>query len=177
MHVISRARSRRALVPIAGLVAVASLLAACGSSGSSNTATTTPPGTAPGGSTAGTGTTVAIVANSIAKQLVFGAGPECPQRPLCLQGLAGTYGLEFKDVKTLDSGGPLTVAALKNGDIQVGLIFTSDGNIAANNWVLLKDDKNLQPADPVTPVANDKIVQAYPSLQSDRDKVSAKLTT
>src|SRR5262249_53247747 len=80
--------------------------------------------------------------------------------------------------KTLDSGGPLTVAALKNNDIQVGLIFTSDGNIAANNWVLLKDDKNLQPADPVTPIVNNSVVQAYGQpRQEDANKLSAKITT
>ena len=38
----------------------------------------------------------------------------------------------------LDSGGPLTVAALKSGSIQVGLLFTTSGAIAGNGWVLLE---------------------------------------
>src|SRR5690242_17706841 len=31
------------------------------------------------------------------QDLVFGAGPECDQRPLCLIGLKETYGLDFKE--------------------------------------------------------------------------------
>jgi len=161
-----RTRSiRRASALIA--VAVTALVAAsCGSSGSSST---TPPATS-GGSAAAT--------NTVASQLVFGAGSECPQRPFCLQGLEGTYGLKFKDVKVLDSGGPLTVAALKDGTIQIGLIFTSSGQIAANNWVLLEDDKKLQPSDNITPIVNDSIVTAYGAdLKKVVDDLSAKITT
>src|SRR6266851_5407818 len=48
----------------------------------------------------------------VAGQLVLGGPPECPQRPFCLVGLQSTYGLQFKDFKPLDAGGPLTVTAL-----------------------------------------------------------------
>jgi osmoprotectant transport system substrate-binding protein len=111
----------------------------------------------------------------VAKDLVFGAGPECSTRPLCLVGLQKTYGLNFKDVKKLDSGGPLTKDALQNGQIQVGLIFTSDGAVAARGFVVLQDDKNLQPADNVVPVirkANDSKV-----VDDVLNAISAKLTT
>ena len=62
---------------------------------------------------------------AIAGQLVFGGTPECADRPLCL----GTteqqlYDLKFKTVKKLDEGGPITDSALKDGDIQVGLLFS-----------------------------------------------------
>jgi osmoprotectant transport system substrate-binding protein len=157
MPVTSRLR------PVAFALAAALVAAGCGESGSSNTS----------GTTGGTG-----AGGTVASTMVFGAGPECPQRPLCLQGLQQTYGLQFKEVKTLDSGGPLTVAALQKGDIQVGLIFTSDGQIAANGWTLLEDDKKLQPADPVTPVANRALADAYGSqLTTVVDELSAKITT
>lgn len=174
---MSITRGRRSALAVVAPLALAGLLAGCGTSGSSNTsAGSTPSTAAPGGTTAGSGPVAA--ANSVASQLSFGAGPECPQRPLCLQGLESTYGLKFKDVKTLDSGGKLTVAALKGNDIQVGLIFTSDGAIKANKWVLLEDDKNLQPADPVTPVVNSSIATAYGvDLEKVVDGVSSKLTT
>ncbi len=152
-------------VALAACLAIA--LAACGSSGSSgsNTNNTTTP-------------TSAGAAATIASKLVFGAGPECPTRPYCEIGLEKTYGLHFKSFKTLDSGGPLTVAALKSGSIQIGLLFTTDGSIAANSWVLLKDDKNLQPADNVTPVLNNKITTAYGKPLADLvNAVSAKITT
>ena len=139
------------------------LLAACGSSGSS------------GGSSP---TTAAGSANSVASKLVLGASPECPQRPYCLIGLQNKYGLHFKQFKPLDVGGPLTVAGLEKGSIQVGLIFTTDGVIKDKGWVLLQDDKVLQPADNVTPVLNNKVITAYgPQLSSLLNAVSAKITT
>jgi osmoprotectant transport system substrate-binding protein len=100
----------------------------------------------------------------IASTLVLGGPPECAQRPFCAPGLKETYGIEFKELKALDAGGPLTVAALKSNDIQVGLLFTSDPNIAVNGWVLLEDDKQLQNADNVVPVARQPLLDASPGL-------------
>jgi osmoprotectant transport system substrate-binding protein len=109
------------------------------------------------------------------KDLVFGAGPECDQRPLCLVGLKETYGLEFKEVKKLDSGGPLTKDALEKGDIDVGLIFTSDGAVAARGFVVLEDDKNLQPPDNVVPIVRNDVLKG--DLEELLNSISAKLTT
>jgi len=53
--------------------------------------------------------------------------------------------------KPLDAGGPLTKDALDNGSIDIGLLFSSDGAIAANDWVALEDDKDLQPVDNFIP--------------------------
>jgi len=55
-------------------------------------------------------------------------------------------GTAFK-FKPLDTGGPLTVAALEKGDIDFALLFSSDGTISAKGFVLLEDDKGLQPVD------------------------------
>jgi osmoprotectant transport system substrate-binding protein len=76
--------------------------------------------------------------------------------------------------RALDAGGPLTKAALENGDIQIGLLFSSDGAIAANEWVALEDDADLQPADNFVPAirddaCNDEIVAVL-------DAVNAELT-
>lgn len=109
------------------------------------------------------------------KDLVFGAGPECDQRPLCLVGLKDTYGLEFKEVKKLDSGGPLTKDALEKGDIDVGLIFTSDGAVAARGFVVLEDDKALQPPDNVIPIIRDEVLEG--DIEELLNSISAKLTT
>jgi osmoprotectant transport system substrate-binding protein len=109
------------------------------------------------------------------QDLVFGAGPECDQRPLCLVGLKDTYGLEFKEVKKLDSGGPLTKDALEKGDIDVGLIFTSDGAVAARGFVVLEDDKNLQPPDNVVPIVRTEVLKG--DLEELLNSISAKLTT
>ena len=70
-------------------------------------------------------------ATTIAGTLVLGGPPECPQRPFCAKGLTDTYGISFKEFKPLDVGGPITVEAVKGGDVDVGLLFTSDPAIAA----------------------------------------------
>ena len=46
--------------------------------------------------------------------------------------------------KPLDTGGPLTKAALEKGDVDVALLFSSDADIGAKGWVDLTDDKQLQ---------------------------------
>ncbi|HUH07847.1 MAG TPA: ABC transporter substrate-binding protein, partial [Egibacteraceae bacterium] len=111
----------------------------------------------------------------IAGELVLGGPPECPTRPLCLLGFQETYNLQFADFRSLDPGGPLTVAALENGDIDVALMFTTDGIIAENGWVLLEDDKSLQPVENITPVIRDEV--ANDEIRSLLNEVSAQLTT
>lgn len=96
---------------------------------------------------------------TVASRLVLGGPPECPERPFCLQGLQTTYDLEFKEFVALDAGGPLTVEALKSGNIQVGLLFTSDPAIAVNDFVLLADDKQLQLADNIVPVVRRDVLE------------------
>jgi osmoprotectant transport system substrate-binding protein len=62
---------------------------------------------------------------------VLGGPAECPQRPKCQQGLVTTYKFQAGSFSTLDSGGPLTKTAIKTGKISVGLVFSSDGALAA----------------------------------------------
>jgi osmoprotectant transport system substrate-binding protein len=111
----------------------------------------------------------------IGNQLVLGAGPECPTRPFCQPGLASTYGIHFKDFKALDTDGPLTRAALKNGSIQVGLVFSSDADLNALGLVVLQDDKHLENADNVVPIIRNQV--ATDDAKSVLNKVSAGLTT
>src|SRR5688500_8752111 len=92
----------------------------------------------------------------VASQMVLGGPPECPERPFCIPGLKDTYGVEFEDFKPLDVGGPLTVKALDNGQIDVGLLFSTSSAIPANDFVLLEDDKNLQTNESITPVASEE---------------------
>jgi osmoprotectant transport system substrate-binding protein len=74
----------------------------------------------------------------------------------------------------LDVGGPLTKAALEKGDIDVALLFSSDGAIAKNSWVALEDDKKLQSVDNFVPaVRTDK---ATTDVVAVLDAVNAKLT-
>lgn len=114
--------------------------------------------------------------STLASTLVLGGPPECPQRPFCAVGLEETYGLTFKEFKPLDAGGPITVEAIKNGQVDVGLLFTSDPAIAVNGFVLLEDDKGLQLADNLVPVLRQEVLDATPEVADLLDALSAELT-
>ena len=113
----------------------------------------------------------------VAKDMILGGPPECPQRPFCQLGLKNVYGLTFKDFKALDAGGPLTVAALDGKQIDVGLLFTSDPSIVAKSFVLLDDDKHLQLADNIAPVVRSALLQKDDgTLKRLLNSISAKLS-
>ncbi len=59
----------------------------------------------------------------------LGGPAECPDRPFCQPGLESTYGLKFSEFQSLDAGGPLTKAAIRKGDVVLGLVFSSDGTL------------------------------------------------
>jgi osmoprotectant transport system substrate-binding protein len=63
--------------------------------------------------------------------LILGGPAECPERPFCQPGLEETYGLEFASFQEYgDTGGPLTKAAIQQGEVSIGLVFSSDGALA-----------------------------------------------
>lgn len=110
--------------------------------------------------------------------LILGGPPECPKRSFCLKGLEDVYNLSFAEFRALDSGGPITVAALKGGEIQVAVLYTSTGAILAEDFVLLEDDKGLQPAENVVPAVRSEIIDAYgDDFANVLNGVSEKLTT
>jgi osmoprotectant transport system substrate-binding protein len=111
-----------------------------------------------------------------AHMLVVGGPPELKTRPAGLPGLKKVYGIEdFKEFKALDAGGPLTTSALNKGDIDVGRVFTTQGAIDEFGWVVLQEDKPLEPAQNIVPIGRkdamtDQVKQAL-------DAISAKITT
>jgi osmoprotectant transport system substrate-binding protein len=113
--------------------------------------------------------------SAVASGWTLGGPPECPQRPFCQQGLESTYGLHFKAFKALDAGGPLTYAAFKSGAINIGLVFSSDGAIAANNLVVLEDDKHLQQADNIVPLIRTAVANS--EVTALLNSIDAKLNT
>jgi osmoprotectant transport system substrate-binding protein len=116
----------------------------------------------------------------VANQLVLGGPPECPSptRPFCIPGLKATYGVTFKEFKPLDVGGALTIAALKGGQIDVGLLFTTDARIVSEGFVLLEDDKHLQLSDNVAPVVrNEYLTKAGDEFKKLVNTIAPKLTT
>ena len=113
----------------------------------------------------------------MASQLSFGGPPECAQRALCLRGLEDVYKLRFKRFEPMPSRS-VTAGALQTGEIDVGMIDTTDPTLAKSDLVQLADDKRLQPADNVVPVLRREVLDAYgPPLVRLVNAVSAQLTT
>jgi glycine betaine/choline ABC-type transport system substrate-binding protein len=83
-----------------------------------------------------------------ASSLTFSGTPECPQRPDCLLGLKETYGLKFKKVVPVDPALRHTVLEKRQAD--VGIVFSTDGQIAQGKELVLEDDKKLFPPYNVT---------------------------
>jgi osmoprotectant transport system substrate-binding protein len=109
----------------------------------------------------------------IAGELTLGGPTECPRRPFCIPGFEKTYGIEFGDFKALEYGASIT--ALSGGEIDVALLFSTDGSIAENNFVVLEDDKNLQAADNITPLVREESLND--EIESLLNEVSASIET
>jgi osmoprotectant transport system substrate-binding protein len=107
--------------------------------------------------------------------MTLGGPAECPTRPFCQAGLVRVYGLHFKAFRPLDAGGPLTKAALDRGDIDLGLIFSSDSAYSTGKYVQLADDKHLQNADNVVPLI--KTSKATADVTALLNEIDGKLTT
>jgi len=111
----------------------------------------------------------------VAGDLTFGGPPECPERPFCIPGLRETYDVTFGEFRALDSGGPVTVAALEGGEIDVALMFSTSSVIPSRGFVMLEDDRGLQAAENITPVVRSEVLND--EVEELLNAVSARLTT
>ncbi|MDQ3158397.1 MAG: ABC transporter substrate-binding protein [Actinomycetota bacterium] len=108
--------------------------------------------------------------------LRLGANAEFEERPYGIPGLEKVYGIKgIKFTATGDSGGPLTLKALLDGDVDVADIYSTTPSIAENNLVTLEDPENLIAAQNVVPLINDK--KSSDKVEGILNKVSAALTT
>lgn len=105
----------------------------------------------------------------------FASNAEFYARPDGLKPLQVAYGFKFErsDVKRMDSG--LVYQALKEGQVEVGLVFATDGRIPAFDFVVLADDKKYFPAYALTPVIRKEVLDKNPKLAEILNAVSAKL--
>ena len=108
-------------------------------------------------------------------KLNFASNAEFYARPDGLKPLEQSYGFEFArdNVKRMDTG--LVYQALKEKQVDVGLVFATDGRIPAFNFVVLKDDKAFFPAYAMTPVVRKQVLDANPKLADILNSLSAKL--
>jgi osmoprotectant transport system substrate-binding protein len=112
----------------------------------------------------------------VCDRLVIGGPPEFAERAYGLQGLEEKYGCvpaSFEPIN--DGGGPLTVQALLDGDVDVADIFTTTPAIADNDLVVLEDPENNFIAQQVLPLAS---ADGLPQEAVDAlNRLSAELTT
>lgn len=107
--------------------------------------------------------------------LVIAVNAEFPKRPDGLPGLEETYGFETTraDLKAMDSG--LTYQALNQGQVDVALVFATDGRIAAFDFRVLDDDKGFFPNYAIVPVIRTDTLEANPEIAEPLNALSAKL--
>jgi osmoprotectant transport system substrate-binding protein len=108
-------------------------------------------------------------------KLTFASNAEFYSRPDGLPGWQKTYGFEIDrdNVKRMDTG--LVYQALKDRQVDSGVVFATDGRIPAFNFVVIKDDKNYAPPYNMTPVVRKEIADKNPKLVEALNALSAKL--
>lgn len=112
-----------------------------------------------------------------ARGLTIGVPPECPGRDYCLPALDRVYGLRFGAVTLLDTE-VQRVAALREGVVDVALLFTTDGSLASGDVVMLRDDRGVQPAENVVPVVSERALRRHGHrLAGTLDGISKRLTS
>ncbi|MBA3253713.1 MAG: glycine betaine ABC transporter substrate-binding protein [Burkholderiaceae bacterium] len=121
--------------------------------------------------------TISDLANKVkgGTKLNLASNAEFYARPDGLKPLEQMYGFEFArdNVKRMDTG--LVYQALKEKQVDVGLVFATDGRVPAFNFVVLKDDKGYFPAYAMTPVVRKQTLDANPKLADILNALSAKL--
>ena len=106
---------------------------------------------------------------------VLGAPSEFTTRPDGIAGIKANYGLTFKSFDPLDESGPLTLAALTGGKVQVADVFTTTPQIITDHLVSLSDPKFNFAAQNVIPLVYK--ADATSTITSTLNTVSAGLTT
>ena len=107
------------------------------------------------------------------EKLTLGCNIEFYKRDDGLKPLQKAYGFKFprSDVKRMETG--LVYKALKDGNVDVGLVFATDGRIPAFDFVVLEDTKNYFPAYAITPTIRKETLEAHPDLAEHLNKLSS----
>ncbi|WP_347348904.1 ABC transporter substrate-binding protein [Nigerium sp.] len=111
--------------------------------------------------------------SKVTDPLKIAANSEFAKRPYGPDGLKSAYGATVTLVPVEDSGGPLTVKALKDGTTQLADIYTADPSITRENLVVLDDPKHLILPQNVTPIVSAKVNDAAADAIN---KVNAQLS-
>jgi glycine betaine/choline ABC-type transport system substrate-binding protein len=93
----------------------------------------------------------------VSEDLTLYGTTECRQRIDCLLGLEENYGLQFRAFRPVDP--ELRYEVLDNGDADLSILFTTDGQLSeSNDYTILEDDQQLLPAGNVIVTASQDAV-------------------
>lgn len=120
-----------------------------------------------------------------AQDLTWGVPPECAVNPLCAGQLEDPYGIDFDALTIIELGacGGEIAAALGTageGAVDIGLMCSTQPDIARLGLLLLEDDQGVTPAQNLAPVFRSEWLAAAggaAALAAILDPVSAALTT
>ena len=108
--------------------------------------------------------------------VTIGAPPEFRTRFEGLVGLRQLYGLRSVRVEPLKIGDQYE--ALDRGEVDVAAVFTTDGQLDAGNYRVLRDPRNLFAAQNVSPVVSERLIREHGTrFVKTLDDVSKRLTT
>ncbi len=109
--------------------------------------------------------------------LRLAANPELPERPYGPTGLTEVYGVPEANIDFTpidDGGGPLTVQALEDGDVDMVDLYSTTPAIIEKNFVVLEDPENMIVSQQVFPLVSDRVPE---SADERLNAVSDALTT
>lgn len=120
---------------------------------------------------------LAAYQNDNPRDLIFGVDSEFWERPDGLKKLMKDYGFSVPNdnVKKMSIG--LTYKALREGQLDVAMGFSTDGRIAAFGFVNLEDNKNFFPVYNPVPVVRKEVLDKYPEIRKILKPLSEKLNT
>ena len=109
------------------------------------------------------------------KSYKFASNAEFFSRPDGLRPLQEAYKFEFERKNIVRMDGGLTYQALRDGQVDLALVLSTDGRIPAFGFVVLKDDKGFFPSYALTPVIRTKIMEENPKIGELLNALSSKL--
>ncbi|SDS65839.1 osmoprotectant transport system substrate-binding protein [Nocardioides scoriae] len=110
------------------------------------------------------------------RRLVLAADTECATRDDCARGLARVYGIRPARIVPVGIDGGDTLEMLLRGDVQVAQVAATDGRLG-RDVVLLEDDRSLQDAQNLVPVANAAWLREQPRVRAELARLADVLTT
>nr|WP_163503687.1 glycine betaine ABC transporter substrate-binding protein [Halomonas socia] len=109
------------------------------------------------------------------EELTLASNAEFYARDDGLRPLQEMYEFEFgrRNVSRMDTG--LTYPALRDGQVDVSVVFATDGRIPAFDLRVLQDDRDYFPAYALTPVIRAETLEEFPELEEQLNALSALL--